>query len=387
MEWLINRRRMMFNKAVPPAYLTFEDSRVWEICCYRWGDTYDLQEVDGQGGILSNGTLIGSSSGVYTDYMFASSYAISAHTGTPAVSARTIQYRIELEVKSGSQTAAGAPWSVPTQSSSSNNCFCVEQYNLGMNKTSLLSITASQWEDSSYWASQSTLVSDGNSKYHCNVTTNTSCQYLRLFMRGDSNVIVNWKIVSVGVTKLPLGITLKQCKAVTSMYNIFTLGNYRFNFLIERFDEFQYFTSITNSWSFMYLENLKKLTLPQSVTTIPSEALYGISLSESTNFKVPEGCTTYENHAIGRGNCHIVTLDLPSTSTSFTGNFMYGAPDIQTIIIRATTPPTVASNTLSSIPSRVQFYVPDDSVEAYQTASSWSSYASRIHPLSEYVES
>lgn len=38
MEWLINRRRMMFYKAVPPVYLSFEDRRIWEICCYNWGD-------------------------------------------------------------------------------------------------------------------------------------------------------------------------------------------------------------------------------------------------------------------------------------------------------------------------------------------------------------
>lgn len=387
MEWLINRRRMMFNKSIPPTYMNFEDSRVWEICCYYWGDTYDLQEVDGQGGILSSGTLIGSSSGVYTDYIFASSYAIPAHTGTPATSARTIQYRIELEVNNGSQTAAGAPWSVPTQSSSSNNCFSIEQYSLGLQKTALLSITASQWEDSSYWSSQQNIINDGNGKYHCNITTNTSCQYIRLFMRGDSNVEVAWRIVSIGITKMPLGITLKQCKKVSSTYNIFGLGSYAPNTLIQRFPEFQYFTSITSSWNFNYLENLKKLVLPPYITIIPMEALYGVSLSESSYFKVPEGCTTYRNHAIGRGNCHIVTLDLPSTSASFDGYIMYGAPDIQTIIIRATTPPTVASNTLSNIPSRVQFYVPDDSVEAYQTASSWSNYASRIHPLSEYVES
>ena len=38
MEWLINRRRMMYNKAVPPAYLTFEDNRIWTACCNAWGD-------------------------------------------------------------------------------------------------------------------------------------------------------------------------------------------------------------------------------------------------------------------------------------------------------------------------------------------------------------
>lgn len=38
MEWLINRRRMMYNKAVPPSYLTFEDAEAWRLCCINWGD-------------------------------------------------------------------------------------------------------------------------------------------------------------------------------------------------------------------------------------------------------------------------------------------------------------------------------------------------------------
>lgn len=38
MEWLINRRRMMFNRVIPPEYLDFEDEEFWRICCEHWGD-------------------------------------------------------------------------------------------------------------------------------------------------------------------------------------------------------------------------------------------------------------------------------------------------------------------------------------------------------------
>lgn len=157
------------------------------------------------------------------------------------------------------------------------------------------------------------------------------------------------------------------------------------NTLIKRFDEYKYFTSITVCSSFGYINNIVKLTLPPSIKSISVEALYGVSLSESPYFVVPEGCTTYGNHAIGRSNCYITTLDLPSTSASFQGYIMYQSPNIQTIILRAMTPPAVTSSTLSGIPSRVQFYVPDASVEAYKTANIWSSYSSRIHPMSEYT--
>ena len=46
MEWLINRRRMMYNKAVPPAYLTFEDNRIWTACCNAWGDRNKIVITD-----------------------------------------------------------------------------------------------------------------------------------------------------------------------------------------------------------------------------------------------------------------------------------------------------------------------------------------------------
>lgn len=46
MEWLINRRRMMYNKAVPPAYLTFEDNEFWQKICIHYGDYYQIDVTD-----------------------------------------------------------------------------------------------------------------------------------------------------------------------------------------------------------------------------------------------------------------------------------------------------------------------------------------------------
>lgn len=38
MEWLINRRRMMFYKEPPPKYINFVDSEIWRLSCINWGD-------------------------------------------------------------------------------------------------------------------------------------------------------------------------------------------------------------------------------------------------------------------------------------------------------------------------------------------------------------
>lgn len=380
----IFRRRLMMGEKKPIEYLEFEDRRVWEICAYRWGYTQNIQEVGDAGGVLDEGVINGNNDTiVYCDHIFAASYNIDAHGSVPATAARTVQYRIELYVN-GSQSEAGAPWDIATPTTVTKSALEIVQYNKNMGATALKSITLESWADASYWESQTDLTYNAEKGcWECLVTVTKACQYLRIGLRAIAGVSVSWKVVSVGVTKKPLGITVRQCAAVSSLGTAFRENQYNLNTLIKRFDEYKYFTSITVCSSFGYMNNIIKLTLPPSIKSIPQEALYGLSLSESSYFAVPEGCTTYDNHAIGRYNCHIVTLDLPSTSEKFTGYFMYQCPNLQTIKLRATTPPTVESSTLRNIPSRVQFYVPDASVEAYKTADIWSSYASRIHPLSE----
>lgn len=56
-------------------------------------------------------------------------------------------------------------------------------------------------------------------------------------------------------------------------------------------------------------------------------------------------------------------------------------------IFHSVTPPAMANvNALGTINSEAKIYVPDESVNAYKTATNWSTYASYIYPLSEYVE-
>lgn len=58
-----------------------------------------------------------------------------------------------------------------------------------------------------------------------------------------------------------------------------------------------------------------------------------------------------------------------------------------TYIFHSTTPPTMENtNAFTNINSDAKIYVPDESVNAYKTATNWSTYASYIYPLSEYTE-
>ena len=111
-----------------------------------------------------------------------------------------------------------------------------------------------------------------------------------------------------------------------------------------------------------------KITAIDSLGTVKSIVGY---INNSRGFVA--GCTLLE---------YII---LPSTVESIGSFFVYNCPKLESIVVQASTPPSIQPNTF--LGSSYNFYVPDASVEEYKAASGWSSYASRIKPLSDYVES
>ena len=68
------------------------------------------------------------------------------------------------------------------------------------------------------------------------------------------------------------------------------------------------------------------------------------------------------------------------------GKYAFGACEKLTYIkCLAATPPTIGTYTFQG--SVCSIYVPDNSVSAYQSATNWSDYTSRIKPMSEFTES
>ena len=56
------------------------------------------------------------------------------------------------------------------------------------------------------------------------------------------------------------------------------------------------------------------------------------------------------------------------------------------LVVKAATPPTLASDTLKGCNKLTAIYVPDEAVEAYKAATNWISYADKIQPLSGFSE-
>lgn len=72
---------------------------------------------------------------------------------------------------------------------------------------------------------------------------------------------------------------------------------------------------------------------------------------------------------------------LPETLTSMSAYTFGDCNAMEYVICRAVTPPTIGVNNFNGT---YPIYVPDESVEAYKTATNWSQYSDRIYPISIY---
>lgn len=108
------------------------------------------------------------------------------------------------------------------------------------------------------------------------------------------------------------------------------------------------------SGAFSGCESLLEITIPNSVTNIGDSAFY---------------------------HCYSLTsVTIPESVTSIGNNAFNHCSSLTSITCKATTPPTLGSynNTLSNVTA---VYVPEESVEAYKTATNWSYYSDKIQAI------
>ena len=154
--------------------------------------------------------------------------------------------------------------------------------------------------------------------------------------------------------------------------------------------------------AFYSCTSLAEITLPASLTSIGESIFYGCSLLarvlnlENTKvtsiqnaafrkcyslaeISLPDTLTNIGSYAFQ--GCKLSHIILPEGVTSI-GTGAFDASSLQYIRIEATTPPTLSA--INAIPSTIgAIYVPDESVAAYQAATNWSSFASKIKGISE----
>ena len=152
-------------------------------------------------------------------------------------------------------------------------------------------------------------------------------------------------------------------------------------------------------YAFYFLETLKEISIPSSITSIGRYAFsdctslanvtIGGSVTNIGNYafqncsklkdiKIPNSVTTIGNRCFI--NCtQLKTVDIGNGVTSISDLVFYGCSAMTSVTILATTPPTLSSS--NSFGGSYPIYVPAGSVSAYQSASQWSNLASRIQAL------
>ena len=154
-------------------------------------------------------------------------------------------------------------------------------------------------------------------------------------------------------------------------------------------------TSIGNS-AFLSCGRLTNLTIPNSVTSIGNSAF--LSCSSLTSLTIPNSVTSMGNSVFSDCNsltsltignsvtsigssafswCSSLTsVIIPDNVTSIGSSAFYNCGSLKQLILFPSSPPTLGSN---AIPATVQsIYVQQSSKAAYQAASNWKAFASKI---------
>ena len=131
-------------------------------------------------------------------------------------------------------------------------------------------------------------------------------------------------------------------------------------------------TSIGNN-AFQSCYALTSLTIPSSVTSIGPNAFQ--SCYALTSLTIPSGVTSIGNYAFQ--SCYALTsLTIPSGVTSIGASAFQNCYSVTEYHFQSTTPPTLGTSNFSSINPLCKIYVPSGYLEAYKTATNWSTYAS-----------
>ena len=122
--------------------------------------------------------------------------------------------------------------------------------------------------------------------------------------------------------------------------------------------------------------SLTSLTIPDSVISIGNSVFSGCY--SLTSLTIPDSVTNIVDGAFQ--NCYsLASIVIPDSVTTIGQNAFYSCYGMAEYHLKPATPPTLSNtNAFNDIPSDCIIYVPQGSLEAYQTATNWATYASHM---------
>lgn len=160
--------------------------------------------------------------------------------------------------------------------------------------------------------------------------------------------------------------------------------------------------TIIGNYAFQGCRNIDAISLPSTVTTIGSYAFSDCSSLASVT--IPEGIENIDIYTFS--NCNsLSSVTIPGSvkrisQSAFSGctslssigipigvtyigqQAFYNCTSLTSITVEAATPHTLGAYAFDNT-NNCPIYVPSESVDAYKAASGWSSYASRIYPITQ----
>ena len=120
-----------------------------------------------------------------------------------------------------------------------------------------------------------------------------------------------------------------------------------------------------------------KIEIGNSVTSIGDWAFDGCR--SLTSIIIPSGVTSIGMYAF-RGCTSLTSINIPSSVTSIGNTAFDSCSSLTSVTVEATTPPTLGRYVFNGT-NNCPIYVPSQSVNAYKSASGWSTYSSRIQAI------
>ena len=186
--------------------------------------------------------------------------------------------------------------------------------------------------------------------------------------------------IGSGVTSISTSVFFgcSSLSNVTIGSGVTTIGNWAFYNCIS-LSSIAIPDSVTSigAYAFNSCSGLTSVTIPDSVTSIEKETFYYCtSLSSVT---IPNSVTNIGNGAFN--SCSgLTSVTIPDSVTNIGNSAFYDCRSITSVTVEALTPPNLGGSVFNNT-NDCPIYVPAASVDVYKSASGWSDYASRIHPI------
>ena len=189
-----------------------------------------------------------------------------------------------------------------------------------------------------------------------------------------ANVTIPYSVTSIGVSAFQACFSLAN---VTIPDSVTSIGGSTFQncYSLASVTIPDGVTSIGGS-AFYYCYSLASVTIPDSVTIIDGSTFN--SCYSLANVTIPDGVTSIGVSTFN--SCYsLANVNIPDGVTSI-GNYAFSSCyGVAKYHLKPTTPPTLSStNAFNNISSDCIIYVPQGCLEAYQTATNWATYASKM---------